>query len=64
MLQYNASVFICKCVESATESAIQKERFWLALLKCFCKNQVQVNTVQEMTAKKEKERRRGKQVRM
>jgi hypothetical protein len=40
MLQYNALVFIYERAESATESATQKERFWLASLKHFHKNQV------------------------
>jgi hypothetical protein len=63
ILQYNAPVFICECIESA-ESVTQKERFQLALLKHFCKNQVRVNIVQRMIAKKKKERRREKQVRI
>jgi hypothetical protein len=63
MLQCNTLVFIYECAESAAESATQKERFQLASPKCFHKNQVWANVVQRMTAKKEKERRREKQVR-
>jgi hypothetical protein len=62
-LQYNAPVFICERAELAAESATQKKRFQLASLKHFCKNHIWANVVQKMTVKKEKERKRGKQVR-